>query len=92
MDSKMTSIIAYITWIGLVVAFCAGDKESELSKTHLNNALILVIASIICGIIPFIGWLCEIAVLVFWIMGLISAIKGEAKELPLIGQIHIINK
>ena len=27
MTKKMTSIIAYITWIGLIIALVAGDKE-----------------------------------------------------------------
>ena len=27
MDKKTTGIVAYITWIGWIVAFCAGDKE-----------------------------------------------------------------
>ena len=27
MDKKTTSIVAYITLIGLIIAFCAGDKE-----------------------------------------------------------------
>lgn len=27
MNKKTTGIIAYITWIGWIVAFCAGDKE-----------------------------------------------------------------
>ena len=26
MNKKTTGIIAYITWIGWIVAFCAGDK------------------------------------------------------------------
>ena len=34
MDTKTTSIVAYITWIGLLIAFCAGDREG--AKFHLN--------------------------------------------------------
>ena len=30
MNKKTTGIIAYITWIGWIVAFCAGDKEGQL--------------------------------------------------------------
>lgn len=37
MNKKTTGIIAYITWIGWIVAFCAGDKEG--AKFHLNQAL-----------------------------------------------------
>ena len=27
MDKKVTGIVAYLSWIGLIIAFCAGDKE-----------------------------------------------------------------
>lgn len=37
MDKKTTGIVAYLTWIGLVIAFVAGDKEG--AKFHLNQAL-----------------------------------------------------
>ena len=89
MDAKTTSIVSYITWIGLIIAFCAGDKDDALAKVHLNNALLLVLFALL-GLIPVIGWIWEIAVGVFWVIGLISACKGEAKEIPLLGKIHII--
>lgn len=90
MSAKTTGIVAYLTWIGLVIAAVAGDKDDPTAKVHLNNALVLLIFTIVLGIIPIAGWICEIAVLVFWIIGLVSAIKFEPKELPLIGKIHII--
>lgn len=88
MDTKTTGIVAYITWIGLLIAFLAGDKEG--AKFHINQSLVLVIASVICGIIPIVGWIAEIVVLVFTVMGIISAVNGEEKPLPLIGGIKII--
>ena len=27
MDAKTTSIVAYLTWVGLIIAICVGDKE-----------------------------------------------------------------
>ena len=33
MDAKTTGIVAYITWIGLVIAFVLGDREG--AKFHL---------------------------------------------------------
>lgn len=56
MDKKVTGILAYITWIGWLVAFFAGDKEG--AKFHLNQALIVNIAQIIIGVlgvIPFVN-------------------------------------
>ena len=87
MDTKTTSIIAYITWIGLIVAFCAGDKEG--AKFHLNQALVICLFSLL-AIIPCIGWLWGIFMLVCWVMGLIAAINQEEKPVPLIGGIKIL--
>lgn len=87
MDTKTTSIVAYITWIGLIIAFCAGDKEG--AKFHLNQALVIFLFSLL-SIIPCIGWIWSIFMVVCWIMGLIYAINQEEKEVPLIGGIKII--
>ena len=91
MNAKVTGIVAYIGWIGWIIAFLAGDKEG--AKFHLNQALVLNIASLISGVlsfIPVVGWVISIAILVFWIMGIVAAIKEEEKELPIIGKIRIL--
>lgn len=87
MDKKTTSIIAYITLIGLVVAFVAGDTEG--AKFHLNQALVIFLFSLL-SVIPCIGWLWGIFMLVCWILGLIAAINQEEKRVPLIGNIQLI--
>jgi len=87
MDKKVTGIVGYIGWIGWIIAYLAGDKEG--AKFHLNQALVLNIASLL-SVIPLLGWVVSILVLVFWIMGIVAAIKEEEKELPLIGGIKIL--
>ena len=88
MDKKTTSIVAYITWIGLVIAFCAGDKEG--AKFHLNQALVIFLFSLL-SVIPCVGIIWGIFMLVCWIMGLIAAINNqEEKPVPLIGQIQLL--
>ena len=88
MDAKTTGIVAYLTWIGLLIAFLAGDKEG--AKFHLNQALVLFLFGLAGAIIPFIGWAWDIFVFVCWIIGLIGAVQGEEKPVPLLGQIKII--
>lgn len=88
MTTKATNIVAYIGIIGWLIAFLAGDKEG--AKFHLNQALVLNLASIICSWIPLVGWIIAIVIFVFWIMGIVAAIKDEEKELPLIGKIQIL--
>ena len=100
MDTKTTSWVSYITFIGWIIAYCAGDKEG--AKFHLNQSLIIwlgFLCLLLCGwlvtlIIPILGALTVFAAYIFlivaWVMGLIAAIKQEEKELPLIGQIKLL--
>lgn len=96
MDKKTTDIVAYLTWIGLIIAFVAGDKEA--SKFHLNQSLVIwlvgTVVGLVVGWIPLIGWLismvCGIFCAVCWFIGIISAIQGTEKEVPLIGQIKLL--
>lgn len=87
MDAKTTGIVAYLTWIGFLIAVCAGDKEG--AKFHVNQALVILLFSLL-GVIPCVGWIWEIFMFVCWIMGLIAAINQEEKEVPLIGKIRLI--
>ena len=93
--NKWMGVIAYfIFFIPLLV-----DKDSEFGKFHANQGLNLLILSIAVGvigsIIPIIGWLIILPIggifcLVLLIMGVINAINGETKKLPLIGQFQLI--
>lgn len=95
MDTKTTSIVAYLSWIGWLIALLAGDKEG--AKFHINQSLVILLFMLAGGIvsaIPRIGWiiggLWSVFMAVCWIMGLIAAIHQEEKEVPLIGAIHIM--
>ena len=94
MDKKVTGIVSYLTIIGWLIAYLAGDKEG--AKFHLNQSLVLGICELVLYILNWIpiirwfAWIISLALLVFWIMGLISACKEEEKPLPLIGGIKIL--
>lgn len=95
MNKKVTGILAYFGIIFWLIAFLAGDKEG--AKMHLNQGLVLFIISMIfgvVGIIPIVGTIIScvgsIAVLVFMIMGIVSACKDDDKPLPLIGKIQLL--
>ncbi len=87
MDKKTTSIVAYLTWIGLLIAIFAGDKDGAIF--HINQALVILLFSLL-AIIPCIGWIWAVFMVVCWIMGLIAAINQEEKEVPLIGKIRLL--
>ena len=87
MDKKTTGIVAYLTWIGWLIALLAGDKEG--AKFHINQALVILLFSLL-SIIPCIGWIWGIFMIVCWFIGFIAAINEEEKEVPLIGKIRLL--
>src|SRR5690242_1030495 len=83
-EDKTVAILSYITLIGFIAAIVMnGSKKTKLGAFHLRQSLGLFLTSFLC-IIPFLGLVIAIGILVFWIMGLISAIKGEMKPLPML--------
>ena len=88
MDKKTTDMVAYLTWIGLLIAFLAGDREN--SKFHLNQALVIWLAGLILAWIPCVGWIIGIVLFAFAVMGFISAFNGEEKALPIVGGIQLL--
>lgn len=87
MDAKTTSIVAYLTFIGLIVALCFGDREG--AKFHLNQALVIWLFGLLTPI-PCLGQIWGIFILVCLVMGFIAAINQEEKPVPLIGGITLI--
>ena len=93
-SNKAMSILAYIGILFLIPLFAA--KDSKFARFHTNQGLVLFIANIICSIlaklpiIQWVGWIISIVLFVFWILGIVNACKGRAKELPLIGGIKIL--
>lgn len=95
MDKKLTGILAYLTIIGWIIAYVAGDKEG--AKFHLNQGLVIAICSIInyiIGMIPFIGtiasFIISIFILVCVVIGIIAAAQDQEKEVPIIGSFKIL--
>lgn len=104
MDKKTTGIIAYVTFIGMIIAICSQYKGDEDIKFHINQSLAIwltaIVGGFVCGImgvIPFvgslIGSLLSTAIGIFcfacMIMGIINASNEEKKELPVIGALKL---
>lgn len=94
MTKKATGIVAYISIIGWIIAFLAGDKEG--AKFHLNQALVINLALIILNVlqvvpvVKYIAAICYLVVFIFWIIGLVYACQENEKEVPLLGSIKIL--
>ena len=99
-EDKTVAILAYITLIGFIAAIVIhSNKKTKLGAFHLRQVLGFVltgIAVVFCEIvlifIPILGWLCIVALwasmLVLWVLGLISAINGEMKPMPVVGPLY----
>ena len=97
-EDKTTAILSYLTLIGFIAAVVIhGTKKTNLGAYHLRQSLGLMITSIalmvvgmVLAFIPILGWIADfalwISILVLWVMGLLAAIKGEQKPLPVVGQ------
>lgn len=93
--NKGINALAYlIFFIPLLV-----DGTNEEYKFHANqglNLLLLSLAVTVIGtFIPVIGWLLILPIgglfcFVLFIMGVINAINGKMKELPVIGKYRLI--
>lgn len=93
-EDKTVAIVAYLTLIGFIIAIVLhGSKKTKLGAYHLRQCVGLIISGFVCGIvgvIPILGWIAApilfIAFLVLWVMGLISAINGQIKPVPVLGE------
>ena len=86
-QSKLVAILSYITIIGWIIALVLHmNNKSHLGSFHLRQTLLIYIAFIVVGWIPIIGQIIWIILLVFWIIGLVAAVGGQEKEIPLIGK------
>ena len=94
MDKKTTDIVAYITIFGWLVAFVAGERED--SKFHLNQALVVNLTFLILAVLAWVPvvrlvvGLVQIVVFVFWIMGIVYAVREQENEVPLLGCVKLL--
>lgn len=96
-EDNTIAILAYITLIGWIIALVMnGEKKSELGKFHIRESLGIMITgfgvmilAIMFAFIPFLGGIISVllwlALMAMWILGLVNAINGEKKHLPVIG-------
>ena len=96
-EGKNIAIISYITPIGLIVAIIMNNnKKNDFARYHIRQSLgimilyfaVWVMFSIISTIIyiPLLSTILYLALFVLWILGAISAVQGEKKAVPVIGE------
>lgn len=97
-EDRTVAILTYITLIGFIIAIVMhSSKKTALGAFHLRQGLGLLVSGLALGVggfvlmfIPIIGWLAVMAAwlgfLVLWVMGLIAAVNGQQKPMPVVGE------
>lgn len=91
---KSNVTMAVLSYIGpLVIVSYLTAKDDPFVKFHIKQGLVLLVADValwVIGSMAYMLWpviqLINIAVLILAIIGIINAVKGREKELPLVGK------
>lgn len=89
---KGAAVVAYITIVGTIIAYFINiDNKNPFASFHIRQALGIHISYFLLGafvsifdniMITYAFW---IFIFVLWGYGIVTAIQGEAKEVPLLG-------
>jgi uncharacterized membrane protein len=93
-EDKTVAILCYVTIIGFIAAiFIHQNRKTRLGAFHLRQVLGLVLTGVVggvCALVPILGWivwfLVLIAMFVLWLLGLISAVRGDLRPVPVLGE------
>lgn len=93
-NDKFWAAVAYILFFLPLLK----ENRSEFVSFHANQGTLFFIftaaGTIILSFLPIIGWVLmpifSVIVLVFFIMGLLSALGGKMKRLPWFGHFQIV--
>jgi uncharacterized membrane protein len=98
-DIEKNRVVSALAYIGILfflpLAVC---KDSKFGRFHANQGLVLFIfgfiGEFILRFIPVVGTILGgiygVLMFVLFLYGLINTLEGNAKPLPVIGQIRII--
>ena len=92
-DGKTIGLIAYLSLIGLIIAFVMhGNNKTEFGAYHIRQMLGiclvsfgLVIVTQVIGI-SMLVWAAQVISFVLWVLGIIGAAQGEMKPVPVLGE------
>lgn len=93
-DNKGMAAISYLGILVLIPLLT--KKDDPFVKFHVQQGLALLVAGVVWGFawiilafIPILGWLIAMAgwviLVVLMVMGIINAVNGEEKPLPILG-------
>ena len=90
-EGKTAAIISYLWWVGLIIAFLMNNsKKNSFASFHIRQMLGITLLSFIgiflkAYVSGIFGWVVGAITVVLWIIGFLSALQGEEKRVPLLG-------
>lgn len=91
-QGKTAAIVAYLTIVGTIIAyFMNNDSKNPFASFHIRQALGVHITYFLLGALVsiFDSWMISysfwIFIIILWGYGLLMAIQGEQKEVPILG-------
>ena len=93
-NGKITAITSYILIVGILIALSMNaESKNKFASFHIKQALGLNLTFISIGLLisNFSNTQIYVSFWVFftvlWVFGILSAIKGETKPIPLVGNL-----
>lgn len=104
-QNKVFAVLSYIGILVLIPLFA--NQNSRYARFHTGQGLNLFVLTLLVNVVRRVsfgyfwlgGWsmmklalgVCHLVLFILMIVGIINAATGQAKELPIIGKIHIIS-
>lgn len=101
MDQKTIAWASYITIIGWIIALITYNNavdKSSLARFHIRQSLGLMLTMAVISCISFfiavalglgLGFnILGVAVFILWVIGLVNAVNGQEKPVPVLGDFY----
>lgn len=92
-DPKTISIISYITLIGWIIAIVMNNPKQSLASFHIRQMTGILICSFALSLLNYVPMMGSalsgiggILVFIMWILGFVSAVQGQDKPIPVVGE------
>ena len=90
-EGKGLAIVSYMTFVGLIIAVIMNlEKKNPFTSFHIRQMLGLILMLLVSNVTEkyinsWFGTVLWSITFVSWAFGLINAIKGSDKPIPLVG-------
>jgi len=89
-ENKINAILSYFGIFIIIPLLSESAKKSKFAKFHMNQGLTLLLAGLVVSWIPFVNMIVGLILIVFWLIGLLGAVQGEMRKIPVLGDITLI--